>query len=114
MGTKLPFAKERTSFVLEAVGGGASLANILGVSRSQPTQWKKGAESPGPEASRALLDLDYVVARASLLWEPQVVQDWLVGSNAFLHGARPVDVLRKQGAPPVIEAIDAEMAGVYA
>jgi len=111
---KLGLAQERTAFVIEALGSGANLAKFLGVNRSQPAQWRNGAEAPGPEASRVLLDLDYVIARASMLWPTAVVNDWLTGNNSFLDGARPIDVIKYQGAKAVIEALDAELSGAYA
>jgi len=111
---RLSFVKERLDNVAAAFGSSATLARYLGVNRSQPTQWRKGAESPSLETGRALLDLDYVIARAAMLWPMEVVHDWLVGSNAFLNGARPVDVVRSEGAKAVIEALDAELSGAYA
>lgn len=106
-------AQERTEFLIETLGSGVALAELLGVNRSQPTQWRKGAESPSPEVGRDLLDLDYVVARASMLWATESVVAWLSGPNAFLEGARPIDVLRVRGSGPVIDALDAELAGSY-
>lgn len=106
--------QERTEFLINTLGSGAALAGLLGVNRSQPTQWRKGAESPSPEVGRGLLDLDYVVARASMLWPTDSVVAWLQGQNAFLEGARPIDVLRARGSRDVIDALDAELAGSYA
>jgi len=107
-------AQERTGNVIDVLGSGANLAKYLGVNRSQPAQWRKGAETPGPETSRVLLDLDYVIARAAMLWPTPVVNDWLTGNNSFLNGARPIDVIRYQGAKAVIDALDAELSGAYA
>lgn len=71
------------------------------------------ADALGSNA-RAIVDLDHVVARAGLLWQPAVVTSWLYGHNAFLEGARPIDVVKLRGAAPVIEALDQELAGGYA
>ena len=103
----------RTQFLIDTLGGGTRLAELLGVSKSQPTRWSKGQESPGPEASRNLLDLDHVVARASMLWAPDVVVIWLGSSNAFLEGARPIDVLRERGSREGTAALDATLSDVY-
>jgi len=107
-------AQERTEFLISTLGTGAAVADLLGVNRSQPTQWRKGVESPSPEVGRGLLDLDHVVARASMLWAPESVLAWLTGANSFLEGATPIDVLRTRGSREVIEALDAELAGSYA
>jgi len=105
---------QRTSFLIDSVGGVRRLAEILSVSASQPSRWRSGAERPGPVASRRLLDLDHVFARALLLWEEPVARDWLESPNGFLDGARPIDVLRARGASTVIDALDAAQSGAYA
>lgn len=87
---------------------------MLEVSPSQPTRWIDGSERPNSENARVIVDLDHVVARAGLLWEPTVIGSWLNGSNAFLDGARPIDVLKTIGSGPVIDALDQELAGAYA
>jgi hypothetical protein len=103
-------SQERTMFLTEVLGG-ATLARLLGVSRSQPTQWRKGAEQPGPVAARELVDLDHVLARALMLFPPRVAVDWLTSSNAFLNGARPLEVLKVRGSSEVIAALDAAESG---
>lgn len=105
-----PLVRERATFLVEVLGG-AELARWLGVSRSQPTRWRQGAEVPGPEAARGLVDLDHVMARALMLFPARVAIDWLTSSNAFLDGARPVDVLRVRGSAEVIAALDAAESG---
>src|SRR5699024_149620 len=95
-GTPTALVRERVEFLLGVVGG-AELARWLGVSRSQPTRWRSGAEQPGVQAARALVDLDHVVTRALMLWAPRVATDWLTSSNAYLDGARPLDVLQTRG-----------------
>jgi putative toxin-antitoxin system antitoxin component (TIGR02293 family) len=107
-------ADERTRFLIEFYGGVRRLAGVLGVSASQPSRWQAGAERPGPEAARRLLDLDHVLARALLLWEPAVALDWLESPNGFLDHARPIDVLRTRGASEVLDALDAASSGAYA
>lgn len=108
-----PLAKERTEF-LTTTFGGAQLARLLGVSRSQPTRWRSGAEQPGPDAARGLVDLDHVMTRALMLWPTRVAVDWLTSANAYLEGARPIDVLKVRGSAEVIDALDAATAGAYA
>ncbi|KXO92751.1 Protein of uncharacterised function (DUF2384) (plasmid) [Tsukamurella tyrosinosolvens] len=57
-------------------------------------------------------DLDLVLARAAEIWAPAVIQDWLTGSNSYLGGARPIDVLRLRGPEEVLAALEAARAGV--
>lgn len=107
--------QQRVHDVALALGSRARLAGVLGVAASQPTRWIKGEETPNAANARAVVDLEHVVARTRLLWgDDETVRLWLDGRNAFLAGARPVDVVVTRGVAPVIEALDQEMAGAYA
>jgi hypothetical protein len=105
---------QRAGAVAAALGSKSQLATLLAVSSSQPTRWIDGDEKLNSENARAIVDLDHVIARAGLLWKPSVVGVWLNGHNAFLDGARPIDVIKTHGSAPVIEALDQELAGGYA
>jgi len=100
--------------VVERLGGPTATARIVGVAKSQPSRWVKGEERPSSTSRKHLLDLEYVLSRLDDLYRPAVALGWLESPNAFLGGARPLDVLLRDGPAPVIEAIDASMAGSYA
>jgi hypothetical protein len=104
---------ERTARLVN-VFGNKGLADLLGVSQSQPSRWKSAQEVPGPAVAARLVDLDHVLARLLLVWDQSVVLDWLTGSNAFLQGARPIDVIATRGTNEVVDAIEAEASGAYA
>lgn len=93
--------------------GNNKVAELLDVSRSQPSRWRRSQEGIDPENQRRVLDLDYVMSRLLQLYPPDLAREWLRSHNAHL-GARPVDVLRQRGVAPVIQAIDAEAEGAYA
>src|SRR6478735_10356235 len=105
---------QRTDELAKALGGVTALARALGVSPSQPSRWKSGKESPGPDAARKLVDLDHVVARAQLVWHPEVVPIWLRSSNGFLGGQTPLGVLMTRGPGEVLSALDAFDSGGFA
>ena len=105
---------QRTDELAKALGGVTALAKALGVSPSQPSRWKSGKESPGDEAARKLIDLDHVVARAMLVWDPEVVPIWLRSSNGFLGGQTPLGVLMTRGPAEVLVALDAYESGGFA
>lgn len=110
-----PDVQWRARSAAEALGSRTRLADALGVSDSQPTRWIRGEDSPNAENARAIVDLEYVVARARLLWsDDETVNLWLNGRNAFLGGARPIDVIMTRGVSPVVDALDQEMAGAFA
>ena len=93
--------------------GNNKVAELLGVSRSQPSRWRSGKEGLAAESQRALLDLDYVVARLHQVWVPEVAKVWLTSPNPRLGWGTPVETLRQRGVTDVIAAIDAEDQGAY-
>lgn len=103
----------RTTFVVGVLGNGRT-AELLGVSKSQPSRWKTAAEVPAPVTASRLIDLDAVLAKLVLLWDRSLADAWLTGSNPYLDGARPIDVLAMAGAADVLRAIDEEASGAYA
>lgn len=105
-----PLAEQRVLF-LASVFSRAQLAQWIGVSPSQTSRWASGEERPGPAAAPALIDLEHVYSRARLVWGGDSARIWLESANAFLEGARPLDVLLTDGAPRVLQALDAEMWG---
>lgn len=108
-----PEVRRRLAWLVSVLGNN-QVAELLGVSRSQPSRWRTGKEGLAAENRRAVLDLDYVIARLHESWVPEVAAHWLRGSNPHLGGAVPLDVLRLRGAADVIRAIDAEDQGAYA
>lgn len=105
-----PLSLQRVEYLTE-VFSRAELARLVGVSASQTSRWVSGEEQPGPAAAAALIDLEHVLARARLVWGGESARIWMESANSFLSGARPVDVLRTQGAARVLDALDAEMWG---
>lgn len=107
---QLPQTAVRTGFLIDALGSGAELARLLGVNRSQPSQWRSGKESPSPRTAQQLLDPDYVMAKARQIWPAEAALEWFHGSNDYLDGARPIDVLKRCGTTEVVKALEVELA----
>lgn len=99
--------------VVDALGNNA-VADLLNVSRSQPSRWRSGRERPSPESRKRISDLDHVLDRLLIELYPDQAGLWLTGSNPHLGGARPVDVLELRGAVAVLPAIDALAVGAFA
>ena len=102
----------QTTLLVQSIGL-SPLAGLLGVSKNQISRWAKGEQAPSPENVRALLELEGVFAQVCRLWPPDVALDWFHGSNSYLGGARPIDVLKLHGATQLIEAVEAAMAGSF-
>lgn len=105
-----PLSEQRVLFLVN-VFSRAQLAKWIGVSPSQTSRWASGEERPGPAAAPALIDLEHVYSRARLVWGGGSARIWMESANAFLGGARPLDVLLTDGAARVLQALDAEMWG---
>ncbi|MBG6185515.1 uncharacterized protein (DUF2384 family) [Arthrobacter sp. CAN_A214] len=103
----------RAKNLLKFFGNQTTLAEILHVHRGQPGRWATGQESPSIENQRRVIGMDHVVELASLIWTDSVARDWLKGSNSYLDGAKPIDVLAQEGPVRVIEALEAAMEGSY-
>ncbi|HCB05837.1 MAG TPA: DUF2384 domain-containing protein [Nocardioides sp.] len=106
-GKVVDITRFRTEVLIERAGSVTAAAELLGVSKSQPSRWRTGEETPSPEKARALNDLEHVFSRAALIFEPDVIKDWMTGPNSYLQGARPIDVLRRRGVSEVLDALDA-------
>ncbi|WP_264055581.1 MbcA/ParS/Xre antitoxin family protein [Mycobacterium heidelbergense] len=105
-----PLSQQRVLFLAD-VFSRAQLAKWIGVSPSQTSRWASGEERPGPAAAPALIDLEHVYSRARLVWGGDSARIWMESANAFLGGARPLDVLLTDGPARVLQALDAEMWG---
>lgn len=99
--------------VIDALGNNV-VAELLGVTRSQPSRWRSGQERLSPESRKRISDLDHVLDRLLLELYPDQAGRWLTGPNPHLGGARPIDVLELRGAAAVLPAIDALAAGAFA
>jgi uncharacterized protein (DUF2384 family) len=106
--------RERAEFVIAQLGGPRAAARTLGVAASQPSRWASGESTPGPQQARLLADLDHAFAVALQVWHPDVARDWMTTANAFLDGARPLDVIRSRGSGDVVQALRAESSGAFA
>ena len=67
---------------------------------------------PSPAQLKRLVDLDHVMARASLIFAPEVALGWLFGHNSYLEGA-PIDILQLRGVQDVLDALDADEQHAY-
>jgi len=107
-------AQTRIAFLVDRLGGVRPAAAMLGVSPSQVSRWARGERVPDGDVARRLIDLDHVVAHASLVWGASTIPGWLTTPNGFLDDeATPIEWIAAHGTAAVIEALEAEMAGAF-
>ena len=94
--------------------GDSELAQLLGVDQAQVSGWINGRDAMSFEMRCRVIDLAYVIDRALQLMAPEIVNDWLFGSEPLLGGARPIDALLLKGLAPLIRALDGIYAGAFA
>ncbi len=99
---------------LDAAFGTRPIAKLLDVAPGTVSNWKARRHAITSEYAKRIIDLHDVIVRALQVYQPKVAMDWLVGNEPFLNGARPVDVLVRRGAAPLIEALSAIEAGAFA
>jgi uncharacterized protein (DUF2384 family) len=90
------------------------VSQIIGVNPAQLTRWHRQAK-PDPENERKVLGLKYIVDELMSYFEhPSTAKKWLLGDNAFLNHARPIDLIHQGKFTDVLLAIDQMIAGDYA
>lgn len=91
----------------------ATIVRLLDVDPAIMTRWMKDAPISAEMAAR-ILDLHAVLSRAFQVFHPRHAMLWLLGSEPFFDGARPIDILALRGAAPLIQALQGIGAGAYA
>jgi uncharacterized protein (DUF2384 family) len=99
---------------LVAAFGASTVAALLGVNRSMVTRWRSGKSSISEEMGDRIINLHDIFTRAFQIFRPNTAVMWLMGSEPYFNGARPLDVLVTRGAAPLIEALGGIDSGAYA
>jgi transcriptional regulator with XRE-family HTH domain len=88
------------------------LADALGVSPAQVSRWRHGKGIDEDNADRLDL-LELTISMLRRMYEPETVEDWLLGLNPHLRNRRPIDVIRLGAVEDLLAAIRQERAGSY-
>jgi len=86
----------------------------VGVSKSQPTRWQSGEETPSPRSQAVLADLYNVITQFEMVWPSSMLRNWLDSPNAHLGDRSPLTVFQVEGGAPLLLALRAEAAGAHA
>lgn len=95
------------------VGSDRSVAEILGVSPSQVTRWRRG-QRPDPLNADRLAALALVVEMLARWLPVELIEDWIRGPNEHLHGRTPAYLVERGQIADVVGAVEAMKAGVFA
>lgn len=106
-------ARSHLAMIRSVVHSDRALAEILGVSSSQVSRWRRGQRPDRDNADR-LAGLALVVEMLLRWLEPEIVEEWLTGANAHLDGATPAYFVQQSQLAEVVGALEAMKAGVFA
>jgi hypothetical protein len=96
-----------------ALLGNNATAELVGVSKSQPSLWLRRGELMSPQSRQRVSELYFVLDRLTQTIDAGHIVDWLNAPKARLAGATPAQVFRLKGPGPVIEVIEAIDEGAY-
>lgn len=99
--------------LVQAVGQ-AGAARLLGVGLPHVNKILSGKERISPELLRRIVSVNYVITIALQWFYPDEVAGWLTNPEPLLGGRDPLGVLVQEGPQPLIDAIEARIAGSYA
>jgi hypothetical protein len=94
------------------LGSDRAAAELLDVSPSQLSRWRRG-QVPDPDNADRLGGLALVVEMLARWLHPGVVEGWLRGPNLHLDGRTPAYLIRRGRVADVLGALEAEKAGVF-
>lgn len=93
--------------------GNNRVAQLLAVSRSQPSRWRRREEGMSLESAGLVVDLDYVLTRFRQVYDdPEVFWIWLNSQNPYL-GTRPIDAIMLRGPQAAVPPIEALAEGAF-
>ena len=106
-------AQSHLKMIRAGVRSDRGIADVLGVSNSQVSRWRRGQRPDRANADR-LAGLALVVEMLLRWLDADIVEEWLTGANAHLDGATPSYFIRQGRLADVVGAVEAIKAGVFA
>ncbi|MEK9502333.1 hypothetical protein [Gaopeijia maritima] len=95
------------------LGSDRAIAELLDVSPSQVSRWRRGQMPDSFNADR-LGALALVVEMLARWLDPATIPGWLEGANAHLADRSPAYLLRRGRVADVLGALEADKAGAFA
>lgn len=107
-----PPTSEHLDRLRAVLGADRTVAEMLDVSPSQVSRWRRG-QAPDPDNADRLAGLALVVEMLVRWIHPDTVEDWLRGPNLHLDDRSPAWLIRRGRIADVIGAIEADKAGAF-
>lgn len=111
--TRAELAATKLAYLTERLGGVVQVADAVHADKSRVSRWSRGAR-PDERNYRAISDLEFIFERLSRFLDDAAADTWLNSGNAFLGGARPIDLIYEGRIVEVLSAADQEEAGSFA
>lgn len=108
-----PLTRGHLDTLRSVLGSDRTVAELLAVSPSQVSRWRRGQVPDAANADR-LGGLALVVEMLARWLDPTTIEEWLLGPNLHLDDRSPAYLIRSGRVADVIGAIEAEKAGTYA
>lgn len=108
-----PIADQHLTMCRAALGSDRAVAEILGVSASQVSRWRRG-QVPDLDNADRLAGLALVCEMLTRWVAADAIEGWLLGANTHLDGRAPAYLIGMGRVADVVGAIEAEKAGAYA
>ncbi len=106
-------AQSHLKMIRAGVRSDRGIADVLGVSGSQVSRWRRGQRPDRANADR-LAGLALVVEMLLRWLDGDIVEEWLTGANAHLDGATPSYFIQHGRLAEVVGAVEAMKTGVFA
>ena len=106
-------ARSHLKMIRAGVPSDRAIADVLGVSPSQVSRWRRG-QRPDRENADRLAGLALVVEMLLRWLDPDIVEEWLAGANAHLDGATPSYFIQRGRMADAIGAVEAMKTGAFA
>jgi transcriptional regulator with XRE-family HTH domain len=69
------------------------IADVVGVSARQVSNWSNGSSQPVGGSAESLLELHYVVGYLADVYSPRGIAIWVLDRNRQLQDRKPIDVM---------------------
>jgi transcriptional regulator with XRE-family HTH domain len=98
---------EKVDAIKRSAGISANnIAQLVGATPQTLSRWTTGKNEPQSEHLQRLLSLHYLAEQLAEFFEPADVKFWLMSPHPQLGGQTPMDLLRQNRFPEILDVIE--------